>query len=382
MPKNYKICVYAIAKNEEKFVDRFMDRLEEIKDHVYILDTGSTDNTYEKFKERGAHIQKKEYEKFDFAQARNDALNLIPEDYDICICLDLDDCIEPGFIEKIISYWEDDLSMLTYNYWTTVNAMDEPVVRFQCGKIHSRKDYYWLYPIHEVLMYSGQNEKKKDAPDIIVKHRPDCTKSRAFYLDMLEDYVEKNPENRRNIYLLAREYKSRKIWEKCIKMSHRYLNLQSLPNKEELGQVMSFLTKSYTGLKYYEEAELWGYKTLKEVGDCRTPYIDMMILYYNKKNYVKSLKYGLDALNITKRNASRTEDRNCWNETVYDYISLSYYHLKDYDNALKYIDMAIERKPDDKRLIENRKIYEKKLVNSLAPNWQGPTRETFEEERE
>ena len=29
--KDYKICVYAICKNEEKFVDRFMDCLEEIK---------------------------------------------------------------------------------------------------------------------------------------------------------------------------------------------------------------------------------------------------------------------------------------------------------------------------------------------------------------
>ena len=93
--KNHKICVYSICKNEEKFVDRFMDTLEEIKDHVYILDTGSTDNTIEKFKARGAHIKAKKYNKFAFDKARNDALKLVPEEYDICICLDIDDCIEP-----------------------------------------------------------------------------------------------------------------------------------------------------------------------------------------------------------------------------------------------------------------------------------------------
>lgn len=46
----YKICVYAICKNESKFVNRFMDTLKEIQNHVYILDTGSTDNTVSKIK--------------------------------------------------------------------------------------------------------------------------------------------------------------------------------------------------------------------------------------------------------------------------------------------------------------------------------------------
>ena len=44
-----KIYVYAISKNEEKFVDRWMDSLE-AADAVYVLDTGSTDNTVQKFR--------------------------------------------------------------------------------------------------------------------------------------------------------------------------------------------------------------------------------------------------------------------------------------------------------------------------------------------
>ena len=47
--KKYKICVYAISKNEEKFVDRWMDSVSEA-DEVFVLDTGSTDETVEKLK--------------------------------------------------------------------------------------------------------------------------------------------------------------------------------------------------------------------------------------------------------------------------------------------------------------------------------------------
>ena len=39
-----KICVYAICKNEEKFIKRWYDSVKRA-DGIYVLDTGSTDNT-------------------------------------------------------------------------------------------------------------------------------------------------------------------------------------------------------------------------------------------------------------------------------------------------------------------------------------------------
>lgn len=51
----YKICVYTICKNEEQFVDRWMDSMSEA-DMIVVTDTGSTDRTVEKLKERGAVV--------------------------------------------------------------------------------------------------------------------------------------------------------------------------------------------------------------------------------------------------------------------------------------------------------------------------------------
>ena len=39
-----KIVVYTIAKNEEKFVERWYKSMKEA-DELYVLDTGSTDKT-------------------------------------------------------------------------------------------------------------------------------------------------------------------------------------------------------------------------------------------------------------------------------------------------------------------------------------------------
>ena len=47
-----KICVYAIAKNEEQFVDRWMNSMREADD-ICVLDTGSTDGTVEQLTDLG-----------------------------------------------------------------------------------------------------------------------------------------------------------------------------------------------------------------------------------------------------------------------------------------------------------------------------------------
>ena len=44
--RKYKVCVYAIAKNEEKFVKKWYESMKEA-DKIYVLDTGSTDKTFE-----------------------------------------------------------------------------------------------------------------------------------------------------------------------------------------------------------------------------------------------------------------------------------------------------------------------------------------------
>ena len=51
-----KIVVYAIAKNESSFVDRWMDSMSEA-DQVVVLDTGSDDGTAERLRARGVLLR-------------------------------------------------------------------------------------------------------------------------------------------------------------------------------------------------------------------------------------------------------------------------------------------------------------------------------------
>ena len=50
-----KVCVYAISKNEEKFVARWVNSMKEA-DEIFVLDTGSTDNTVEELKKFNVNV--------------------------------------------------------------------------------------------------------------------------------------------------------------------------------------------------------------------------------------------------------------------------------------------------------------------------------------
>jgi glycosyltransferase involved in cell wall biosynthesis len=84
MGSKYKVCAYAICKNEEKFVDRWMDSVQEA-DCVIVADTGSTDNTIEKLRERGATVYSYKIDPFRFDYSRNYCMQFIPDDVDVCV---------------------------------------------------------------------------------------------------------------------------------------------------------------------------------------------------------------------------------------------------------------------------------------------------------
>ena len=91
-----KIVVYAICKNEEKFVRRWMASMSEA-DQVVVLDTGSDDGTVELLTGLGARVEREIISPWRFDTARNRSLELVDEDTDICVCTDLDEVFHPGW---------------------------------------------------------------------------------------------------------------------------------------------------------------------------------------------------------------------------------------------------------------------------------------------
>ena len=100
----HRVAVYAISKAESRFVDRWMDSMAEAYE-IVVLDTGSTDDTVEKLRARGARVEKMLFHPWRFDVARNAALKLVSEDVDVCCSVALDEVFEPGWRQALERAW-------------------------------------------------------------------------------------------------------------------------------------------------------------------------------------------------------------------------------------------------------------------------------------
>ena len=192
-----KICVYGISKNEEKFITRWAESAKEA-DLILLADTGSDDRTVRLAKESGVEVHHIHIKPWRFDHARNAALCLIPGDFDVCVSLDIDEILEPGWREEIESLWEPDTTRMRYIFdWGHGK-------RFYHVKIHSRHSHFWKHACHEVPVTDMRTPEKFCFTDKqMVTHYPDHTKSRAQYFDILKVAVEEDPQCPRNAFYLS-----------------------------------------------------------------------------------------------------------------------------------------------------------------------------------
>ena len=353
--KKLKVCVYAISKNEEKFVKRWMESVSEA-DSVYVLDTGSTDNTVSKLRELGANVVEKEIKPWRFDVARNESLKLIPEDFDICVCLDLDEVIEEGWRKKLEILWKNGVNHLRYNYNWSHDEHGKPKVNFYIEKIHARKGFKWIHPVHEILKYTGNKEIWLTTDEITVDHYPDSKKTRSSYLPLLELSVKEAPEDDRNMHYLGREYMFHGKYNNAIDTLITHLSLKKATWKSERCASMRFIARCYKYLKRYEESKMWLDKAIKEAPYLRDPYVERALLEYELKNWNEVYKYLIDALKIKSNQKTYINEPFSWDYTIYDLLSISCFYLGDLDQSLKWCNKAIEMEPTNERLLSNLKI--------------------------
>lgn len=348
-----KIIVYAICKNEEQFVDRWMDSMSEA-DAVYVADTGSTDNTVEKLKSRGAFVNEIKLDKWRFDEARNMSLDFVPKDADVCVCTDLDEVFNKGWRKCLEESWNENTTRLKYKYTWSFNADGTRGTTFWYEKIHARNGFKWVHPVHEVLEYFG------DKPDsyaidgrIQLDHHPDPSKSRGQYLELLEMSVKEAPNDDRNMHYLGREYMFYGKWDKSIETLKKHLSMPTANWKDERCASMRYIAKCYIKKGNSQEAYNWLYKAIAEAPHLREGYVDLARLAYSRENY--SLCYAMveEALKIKQKPQSYINEAYCWNYSVYDYGSISAYKIGAYKRSLELAEIAYKLNPTDKRLKNN-----------------------------
>jgi len=343
-----RVGVYAIAKDEAAFVERWARSAEEA-DYRLILDTGSSDATVTLARDLGVDVKVHSFSPWRFDEARNLSLAMLPADADLCIALDLDEVLQPGWRDALEKAAEEGWTRPRYLYTWSWNDDGSPGLTYYGDKIHSRKGYRWKHPVHEVLVPDGI-EERQGVVDLEIHHHPDSTKSRGQYLPLLELAVREDPEDDRNAFYYARElyYYGRR--EEAVQEFLRHLGLPKATWAPERARSMRFLAELLPGAR-----EAWLLRACGECPNRREPWVDLAQHYYETGNWAGCFSAASRALGISHRPVEYLSEPHAWGAKPWDLAALAAYHLGL--DAVGLGKEALSRAPEDERLRGNLDWY-------------------------
>ena len=337
-----KIAVYTITKNEEQFVSRWAESCADA-DLRLIVDTGSSDGTIQEAQKAGCTTASISISPWRFDDARNASLALIPSDFDLCIALDADEVLTPGWREAI-EKTPVGITRPRYKYVWSWNPDGSEGLTYWGDKIHARRNYRWTHPVHEVLRCTDE-EKQWFCDGLEIHHHPDSSKSRSQYLPLLELAVKELPNDDRNQFYLGREYMYAGVLDKAKTHLLKALELSSW--KPERSTAMRYLGR-VTG-----EREHWLLRACAEAPDRREPWVDLARFYYESKDWSSCLASCLRALRITVKPMEYLCEADAWGSLPDDLASIACWNMGLKERAISHSEKALKLNPLDARLKGN-----------------------------
>ena len=351
LEKPFKVAIYAIALNEEQFVERWYESAKDA-DYVLIADTGSTDRTVEIAESLGINVVHIKVMPWRFDDARNASMAALPDDIDMCITLDLDEIITPNWKKPLEDMWRRGITRPKYKHIWSWNEDGTPGVEFAYDHIHTRKGYRWRHPVHEALYPYGIEEVQEFTSEIETHHHPDPTKSRAQYLPLLAMSVKEDPYSDRNAFYYARELYFYGKYDLAKNEFKRHLELPTATWAPERAASMRYLAKVDP-----DNAAQWLSMAIKQAPGRREALVELASVYYNAQQWDKCYDRAKEAISIVEKPLDYLCEEFAWSELPWDLAAISAYNLKKYSEAVEYGKKALEIRPDMDRLKTNLAYY-------------------------
>ena len=356
-----KIGIYAPAKNELKHIQDWYDSCKEA-DVICVADTGSTDGSLEKFKELGVKVTDVRIVPWRFDDAFNMAMYLLPDDVDVCIRLDIDERLQPGWRELLEKAWTRETTRLRYTYVWNWNPDGTPGRQWHGDRIHSRKGYRWQGATHEGLC-SRLPEVQTYCDELRIHHYPDA-KDKKNDLSLLLEAVREYPHDARIRAYLGREYMYQKQYEKSTETYKEFLGMSW--DKVERQQAMVNLSIVDPDNKVF-----WLKMAAMETPGHREPLVTLAQHYYEKSDWHKCYELAKKALAITVHPMDYTCTPEAWSWLPHDLASIAAWNLRLFNESFEQAKIALDRNPKDERLKNNLRLVgdfiSRELSDSTPP---------------
>jgi len=348
-----KIGIYAACLNEAKHISVWYESCKDA-DVIVVADTGSTDASLSTFKKLKIPVTNVCIKPWRFDTGFNIAMSLLPADCDVCIRLDFDERLQPGWREIIEDVWKPDTNRLRYTYvWNWIN--DRPGLTWLGDRIHSRNNFIWRGATHEGLVFRSGTENIVWEPRLKIHQYPDA-KAKPNDLALLQEAVRESPTDARMQAYLAREYMYREDWVNSIATYKEFLTMSS--DSVERGIALVNLSRMDTDNRVF-----WLRLAQREVPGHREPLVELANHWYQTQVWDKCLESAKLALAITVHPQDYSCTAEAWGALPWDLASIAAWNLKLYLDAKHYVERATELDPTNERIQNNKKLIEAEILS-------------------
>ena len=263
------IAVCTICKNEEQFVERYIDTIEGA-DYLSICDTGSTDKTLELFERREISVTRLTINPWRFDDARNAAMMLVPDYFDLCVTLDMDELLPMDWKDTLDNevlthlrtrgrlYSKYHCRFQTIWDWQTLGEGEPSRNRSEHWheRIHTRHNWMWKLPVHEICVYTGQGpEEWAWLGGFMMTQKPVVKEGRSTYLPLLEQSLKEDPNVWKSWFFYSDELKKAGRRDEAIKALETALTVEGV-DKAYVHLMLGNLQEDYFDQGYHYKRSL------------------------------------------------------------------------------------------------------------------------------
>jgi glycosyltransferase involved in cell wall biosynthesis len=344
-----KVAVYTIALNETAHVERWASSAADA-DYRIVADTGSTDDTVERLRKAGVTVYRIAVDPWRFDTARNAAMALIPADADVCLTLDMDRYLEPGWRLKLEAAWTQETTAL-YCRVVYRSKVDDPTPlrQWPAKNFHHRRGYRFKRPVHEALVFTGEREVERSCDEIVISEVQDHSKTtRSQYLPLMELAHREDPQDAQICFWLGRDYMWANRHEQGIELLERYLALPSSRWGEERSEAMRYLARMQPEKKMF-----WLDRARIEAPHRREIWLDLAEELHGQENWLDLFWACSHGIEHTHRTGSYLDDPHCWGFRLFDLGAIACWRVNMMDRAVEWGQKALELDPNNQRLKNN-----------------------------
>ena len=190
---------------------------------------------------------------------------------------------------------------------------------------------------------------------LLAIHKPDPTKSRGQYLDLLYVAVTEDPNCPRNAFYYARELTFYSRWQEAIDALNKYLAMPQATWANERSYAMRLLGKAHDELG--QDGMVWHRRACAEAPNTREAWCDLAMICYRKNLWAECFSAASNVLAIENKELVYTMDPSVWGYKPHDLLAISAHYLGLKDLAIKHGTIAVELEPNDERLASNLAFY-------------------------